>query len=302
MREALVGAGLTEVMTYSFAEPDPDGTVLPALDGAEPMQLLNPLGQDASFMRRHPLEGILGAVALNLRRQQPNLAPVRDRAHVWADTRGRAAKRAGQLSRWRARGTVQDGGSGPERVDVYDAKGYAEHVLETLGFSAPMACGRCRCPAWSLTPPVPWWLGATVRDLRRGGSAPFATRLGIDSPVFAVMIPLDVRHEPAPAPVVRYEPLPRYPSVARDVAFLIGPTRRPTAAGHRGGDGAEAGPLLREMTLFDVFRFPDGRRSLAWRLVFQASDRTLTDDEVNAIHARVVRRVCDEFHISLRGV
>ena len=43
-------------------------------------------------------------------------------------------------------------------------------------------------------------------------------------------------------------------------------------------------------------------RSLAWRLVFQASDRTLTDDEVNTIHARVVRRVCDEFHISLRGV
>ena len=64
----------------------------------------------------------------------------------------------------------------------------------------------------------------------------------------------------------------------------------------------EAGPLLREMVLFDVFRFPDGRRSLAWHLVFQASDRTLTDDEVNAIHARVVRRVCDEFHISLRGV
>jgi phenylalanyl-tRNA synthetase beta chain len=54
--------------------------------------------------------------------------------------------------------------------------------------------------------------------------------------------------------------------------------------------------------LFDVFRFPDGRRSLAWRLVFQADDRTLTDDEVNAIHARVVRRVCAQFHISLRGV
>jgi len=35
-----------------------------------------------------------------------------------------------------------------------------------------------------------------------------------------------------------------------------------------------------------VFPLPDGRRSLAFRLTFQADDRTLTDDEVNAIHAR----------------
>ena len=49
------------------------------------MQLLNPLGQDASLMRRHPLEGILGAVALNCRRQQPNLGSVRDRAYLWSD-------------------------------------------------------------------------------------------------------------------------------------------------------------------------------------------------------------------------
>jgi phenylalanyl-tRNA synthetase beta chain len=46
---------------------------------------------------------------------------------------------------------------------------------------------------------------------------------------------------------------------------------------------------------------PDGRRSLAWRLVFQAGDRTLTDEEVNTIHARIVGRVCEQFHISLRG-
>jgi len=59
--------------------------------------------------------------------------------------------------------------------------------------------------------------------------------------------------------------------------------------------------LLREVTLFDLFRFPDGRRSLAWRLTFQASDRTLTDDEVNAIHARVAARVTERFGLALRA-
>jgi phenylalanyl-tRNA synthetase beta chain len=62
-----------------------------------------------------------------------------------------------------------------------------------------------------------------------------------------------------------------------------------------------AGPLLRGLTLFDVFRFPDGRRSLAWRLTFQAEDRTLTDDEVNAIQERVARGVSERFDITWRG-
>ena len=63
----------------------------------------------------------------------------------------------------------------------------------------------------------------------------------------------------------------------------------------------EAGPLLRRLELFDVFRFSDGRSSLAWRLLFQADDRTLTDAEVNAIQERVVRRITETFHITLRS-
>ena len=63
----------------------------------------------------------------------------------------------------------------------------------------------------------------------------------------------------------------------------------------------EAGPLLRGLAVFDVFPLPDGRRSIAFRLTFQADDRTLTDDEVNAIHARVARRVCDALGLTLRG-
>ena len=125
-------------------------------------------------------------------------------------------------------------------------------------------------------------------------------RLEIAAPVFAAMISLDVVAR-LPRTPARYEPLPRYPSVTRDVAFLMEADQLLTAQAIETAMAAEAGPLLREMVLFDVFRFPDGRRSLAWRLIFQAGDRTLTDDEVNAVHARMVGRVCDQFHIALRG-
>jgi phenylalanyl-tRNA synthetase beta chain len=182
---------------------------------------------------------------------------------------------------------------------VYDAKGHAEHVLDALGLRA-----RHNSP-WAVEGLEPDSTGALVVGGEAAAifgevAAAVRERLDIAAPVFAAMIPLDVVAR-LPRAAVRYEALPRHPSVTRDVAFAIESDQAVTAQAIEAAMAAEAGPLLREMTLFDVFRVPDGRRSLAWRLVFQAGDRTLTDEEVNAIHARIVRRVCEQFHISLRG-
>jgi phenylalanyl-tRNA synthetase beta chain len=89
--------------------------------------------------------------------------------------------------------------------------------------------------------------------------------------------------------------------VQRDVAFALGADQEIASADVDAALREEAGPLLCDVALFDLFRFPDGRRSLAWRLTFQAADRTLTDDEVNAIHARVVQRITERFQVTLRA-
>ena len=89
-------------------------------------------------------------------------------------------------------------------------------------------------------------------------------------------------------------------AVQRDMAFVVGADQRIAAAEVEAALRSEAGPLLHDIALFDVFRFPDGRRSLAWRLTFQAQDRTLTDEEVNAIHARVARAITERFALTLR--
>ena len=123
---------------------------------------------------------------------------------------------------------------------------------------------------------------------------------GIGAPVFAAVLSLDAIGTIAAAPL-RYQVLPRFPAVERDLAFVMGADQTLTAARIESAVREEAGPLLRRLELFDVFRFPDGRSSLAWRLLFQADDRTLTDVEVNAIQERVVRRITETFHITLRS-
>jgi phenylalanyl-tRNA synthetase beta chain len=249
-------------------------------------------------MRRHPLEGILSVVAFNLRHRQPDLS-----LFEIGRTYGRGAGGLRE-SRWAvvaASGARQRGAwwESPGNADVYDAKGYAEHVLAALGIRSrevrPVA-------APGLEPDATAALVVEGQTAAIFGEVAAAARerLGVAAPVFAALIPLDLAAR-LPRAAARYEALPRYPSVTRDVAFILGADQALTAQAIEVAMAAEAGPLLRGMTLFDVFRFPDGRRSLAWRLIFQAGDRTLTDDEVNAAHARMVQRVCDHLHISLRG-
>src|SRR4029450_13940436 len=100
---------------------------------------------------------------------------------------------------------------------------------------------------------------------------------------------------------IRYQPLPRFPVVERDLAFVLGADHPPTAAQIESAIRETAGPLLRRAVPLDRLRFPEGRSSLAWRLLFQADDRTLTDDEVNAIQERVVRQIAETFHVTLRS-
>jgi phenylalanyl-tRNA synthetase beta chain len=282
--------------------------VLRAAGSAPPLALVNPLSRDASWLRYNPLEGVLGAIATNLRKQQPNVrlfemtktfeaAPGLPNEPRWLAV---AVTGARHPLAWWAR--TADGGR-PETVDVYDAKGLAEVVLDTLGLPAGEAR---RTAAGSIKGFEPDCHGTLVIDhvtVAEFGEVAAEVRAlyDIPSPVFAAVLPLDDILRLTPPPV-RYRPLPRFPAVHRDVAFVLGGLRALTAAEIEVAIREVAGPLLRALTLFDVFDLKDGARSLAWRLTFQAEDRTLTDDEVNAIQERVGRSIADRFGITWRGI
>ena len=303
VRTALVGAGMVEAVTYSFADPK-SAAVLRGPDDAPPVALLNPMSEEASLLRGHPLEGLLGVVATNVRRRQPNvrmfeIAPT----YVWQGSPSASATRE---PRWAAIAlTGARGDAGWDRaesaVDVYDAKGMAEHALGALGLHAR---GRSGGRLAGFEPDSHGVLTADDDGVTLGEfgevAATVRAAFGIDAPVFAAVLDLDAAAMLPRAPS-RHVPLPRFPPVQRDVAFAFGADQEIAAADVDAALREEAGPLLRDVALFDLFRFPDGRRSLAWRLTFQAADRTLTDDEVNAIHARVVQRITERFTVTLRA-
>jgi phenylalanyl-tRNA synthetase beta chain len=297
VRAALVGAGLAEVVTYSFTDAA-RAMLLRGPQDKPAIPLLNPMSEDAALLRQHPLEGVLGVVATNLRRRQPNVR-VFEMARVYVQ--GPEETREPRWLTIALTGARGDAGWYSDRssVDVYDVKGFAEHALGTLGVRATTGTGG-RLTGFELDCHGRF-VAADGAVLGEFGEVAAAVRAasGIDAPVFAAALDLDALAA-RPRPVPQHEPLPRFPAVQRDMAFVVGADRTLAAADLEAALSAEAGPLLRDLTLFDVFRFPDGRRSLAWRLTFQAADRTLTDDEVNAIHARMSGAITSRFGVTLR--
>jgi len=99
----------------------------------------------------------------------------------------------------------------------------------------------------------------------------------------------------------RTRALPRYPGSARDLAIIV-PLDVP-AGRVRDVIMAAGGDLLRECRLFDLYQgaqVPAGRRSLAYSLLFQSLERTLTDEEVTEVYDRILNALSTQVGARLR--
>jgi phenylalanyl-tRNA synthetase beta chain len=123
----------------------------------------------------------------------------------------------------------------------------------------------------------------------------------LPAPVFVAEVSLDAI-EAMPSHSIQYRPLARYPGVQRDLAVVVS-INVPAEEVSRGIETIRP-PWLRRVALFDVYegaQVGPGRKSLAYGLLYQADDRTLTDVEVNRAHAEVVERLRAELGAEVRG-
>lgn len=98
-----------------------------------------------------------------------------------------------------------------------------------------------------------------------------------------------------------YQPIPRFPAVTRDLALVV--DQELLAGEIEEGIREAAGELLESITLFDVFvgkQIGEGKKSVAYSLVYRAMDRTLTDEEVQGVHQGVIHHLESQFNAKLR--
>jgi phenylalanyl-tRNA synthetase beta chain len=303
VRQALAGAGVSEVVTSALVAPEDPVRFGPRDDGdlaGEPEQrargaiitVTNPLSSQHSVLRQSLVGSLLDVVGTNRRHGRHDVA-VFEVGKGYGKTEDAAATREW----WRlgialAGSAVIPSWNQPGRsYDIDDAKGLVALVCRRLGFPMPTFAPLTDDP--NLHP------GRAARARTTGeGGAVVAGRLGELHPALAADLDLD-------GPVVVAELAvaglgggviaaaigatpPRHPPVERDLAVVVAEDR--PAADVAASIRRHGSDLLTAVDLFDVYRgrpLETTEKSLAWRLRFQAPDRTLTEAEIDASIAAI---------------
>jgi phenylalanyl-tRNA synthetase beta chain len=284
LQEAFVRAGLIEVHTHTLRAPglldDPTRT---------PVRVRNAASEELSTLRNSLIPSLMDVVLHNLARRQTEIFLFEVGA-VFTQLPD------GDYSEMLKAGFVITGSVFPPgwdarypTADFFTAKGVVQTLLETVG-AGEAEYGALDDPRFHP--------GRSARVLAGG------QELGIFGEIHPdVLEQLDITRRTVLAGEfdvqtlwslaerrVRYEPLPKYPAVLRDLA-VVAAEEVPYQTVERTVKET-GGALLESVRLFDVYRgerIPEGTRSLALSLTFRSPERTLTDEEVDQIVARIVR-------------
>jgi phenylalanyl-tRNA synthetase beta chain len=296
-RDALAAIGLAEIVSWGFV-PRPWLTALggPLADG---IALKNPISADYEVMRTSLLPGLCDAARRNLARSVSDVAlfevgPIVRRAidpkEAPVETPAAAAILVGRRPGWL---------KPDDPVDFFDAKLIARELLRVLGVEAPAFVPAGQTATGTATVPALFHPGvsAEIRTSATGGHLigqvgeihpRLRRKLGLDATAFYLEVALDaIAGERRP---VRSVAPPRFPASSRDLSFWI--DAGVTADAQRALLASAAEPLLRDLAVLEDYRdpryAPPGKKGMLWTLVYRADDRTLTDVEVDAAHAKIV--------------
>jgi phenylalanyl-tRNA synthetase beta chain len=274
-RDAAVGAGLAEVMTWSFIDPSADAELdsYPLCPGP-PIELVNPLSSTQATMRRSLLPGLLTAVRDNLNQGERRIAIFEQGRVFWrSDEEPTESERLSVA-------VVGSSHSGTGPVGFDDLKGIVEVLIRRLGL-----------------PRIEWhrggepWLdenqGAVLRaeDGRIVGCAgraadAVAKTWDLKSEVFVAELDLSTAAEEMP--LQQFEELPRFPAVTADMT-IEHPTRM-SFAELTDAVRALAGELVENVEFLGRYAgqgLSQGAVRTTIRLTYRSGDRSLTQNEVN---------------------
>ena len=288
LRRRLVARGLSEARTSGLI-PRKAG-----LFGAGALELRNPLSEDHVALRPTLLSGLVDVLARNVRSGASSIR-LFELGHVFSSENA-AEKRslaivfsgsAESTAHWR---------SESRRLDLFDLKG----VIETIGI-ADLSFRRSEKANLSLSADI--LSGSAVVGFLGQLAAAHAEALGTSAPVFVTEIEIQSVLVGS-ARDASFREIEKFPAVTRDIAMIV-PEKLSHAEIRATIEGARE-PFLASVELFDLFSGKEaaslgaGKKSLAYTLTYRDKTRTLTNDEITVVHAKIRERLQRELGVELR--
>ena len=254
------------------------------------MRIQNPLGEDTSIMRTIALPSMLDILSRN-NAYHNKCAKLYEIAKVYLPVEGQALPAEPKML---LLGTYGQG------ENFFTLKGELEAIL--TGLNLPKASYTAVKDNPSYHPGRCAKVTIAGVDLGYMGQVHplVAANYDMDGEVYCAEINLSAMFE-LRLPEATYVPLPKYPTVTRDLALVC--DEAVTVASCENVITASAGKLLRNVRLFDIYRgvgIPEGKKSLAFSLELRADDRTLTDTDSETVINKVLAALKEKLDAVLR--
>ncbi len=293
--DILVGCGMQEIITYSLTSSAMLEKVAPE---QYPLRLANPLSKEQEYLRTTLRAGLLAAFASNEKRWEGSIR-LFEIGRVYLPQQDELPEEreilAGVLGGRRLERSWLEK---EEMLDFFDAKGILDTLFQGLGIEV------------SFHPATDMLLlpGRTAELVSNGETIGLIGELHPK-----ISKSFDISSQPVSlfeadigkllaftAQATRYCPLPKFPSIVRDIALVVDselPARKIQEV-------IQSFSLVDQVVLFDVYQgeqVPPGKKSLAFSLRYQSTTHTLTDEEVDKAHRDLLIRLKKEFGATPRG-
>jgi len=303
IRQILTGTGYTEVVNYSFVNPESvDYLRLPENDERRRLvRIKNPLVEDQSVMRTTMVFGLLDTMKKNNNNGLFDLK-IFEMGCIFINRKTDELPEEKNMLACLLTGATTDNLWGNKvNADFYDLKGCLENIFYDFKLTKCSYSSSISEPFLHPGKSCGIYIGEVSAGYMGQVHPDVLERMGLKNNAYVLEINLDILANQA-GNVISYKEISKFPAVTRDVAFLI-PTEMETnhmvdIVLHQSEE------LLENVLIFDIYTgkgIADGIKSMGLRFSYRAPDRTLTDVEVNNIHDKIVQNTIGLSGAKIRG-
>lgn len=300
IRRFFVPKGIHEIITYNLADPK-----LAKIFTKEPVTIANPLGVELSVLRPSLVPSILKVIQHNMRFGTKDLS-IFEIGKTFRKTKSKSTFIEGYLEKeWlcvalTGRRYPENWSDQQQEIDFYDIKGLCEEMIEYLRFeSIEFKPNETEQPVFTSNSLDVFYKKKHLGSLGEVKNE-MLSKFDIEQNVFILLLDLDEVYS-IDRPNPKYSPVAPYPSVLRDLAFVV--DRSINAADILKIIENKGGKLLKSVKIFDVYEgksIEKGKKSIAFSLSYSSPDRTLVEKEVEDSIKKIIKAIENKFKATLR--
>lgn len=310
IRRVMPGFGFCEAINYNFIRRDACERMGIDIDGSDKrtrmVEILNPISDQMSVLRTSIIPGLLESMARNTAQQVDSLQLFEIGKTFFDVAPGEQPEEVEVVGglitgcRW-----DQTWYSKKEAVDFFDLKGVVQGLLDALQISGAVyeRTDAGECPFYE-----PGYGAKVVKDGRVLGTlgkieSGVGAAFGLRQDAYIFDLDMDSVEKAVPS-AIQAVGLPKFPSISRDMTFIVSKCVEVGAMMDTISTFAQKQGLIEDYFLFDVFEgqnIGEDKKSLSFRIVYRSASKTLTEKNIKKIHDQLSQKFISDFNAGLPG-